>query len=286
MHVFRCGALALSLSFTTPIVVAEAPATSAAEAAQDERARVLLDKAVARLARDGERALAAFSMVGEFTDGELYVYALDSEGTLLASGGASYTYVGRNMLGYRDPDGKALFADMLDGARRDGGGRIDYRWLNMQRGSVERKTAYYRLVDKYVLAVGYYTPRASQEQAMSTLWRAIDELKRSGPKAFDTFNDINGGYVRDDTYVFVVGLADGRMLAHGAMPRLVGRRVLDLKDADGEPIIRKMIELVERDGEGTLAYRWPNPVTGQIENKKSFLHRVGDYLVAVGYYQP
>lgn len=277
---FRLIALALAAGLSTPLVVAGGPS------AQAERAQALLDRAVAHFEKEGDRALAAFSRSGEFTEGELYVYVLDNTGTLLASGGASYTYIGRNMLEYRDPDGKALFLEILDGAKANGKGRVQYRWLNLQRNTVERKVAYYRAVGERILAVGYYTPRATQEQALSVLWRAVDELKRHGNAAFETFNDINGGFVRDDTYVFVVGLEDKRMHAHGAMPRLVGRRVGDLTDVEGTRIVDEMLAIVERDGEGQFSYRWRNPATGQIESKTSFLRRVGDYMVAVGYYQP
>lgn len=250
------------------------------------RAKALLERAVIHLREQGDRAYAAFSRAGEFTDGELYVYVVGNDGVLLASGGASFNYIGRNMLEYRDPDGKKLFQEILDGAKSKGSGRIEYRWLNLQRGTVERKVAYYQAVDNRIAAVGYYLPRATPEQAKAILWRAVDELKRQGISAFPRFNDLNGGFVQDDTYVFVVGLRDLRMHAHGAMPRLVGRNVADLLDANGKPIMRPMVDMVISKGEGSFDYQWRNPVTGKIENKRTFLQRVGDYMIGVGYYQP
>lgn len=193
------------------------------------------------------------------------------------------------MLDYRDPDGKALFTEILEGARKHGHGLIHYRWLNPQRGTVERKVAYYRAVDGLIIAVGYYAPRATVEQALSILWRAVDDLRRTGPTSFIAFNDLNGGFVRDDTYVFVVGIKDQRMHAHGANPRLVGRKVAELKDAAGKPIIEEMLHIMTRADEGSLDYEWRNPVTDRIEHKRTFLRRVGDfgdYMVGVGYYQP
>lgn len=261
---------------------------SEARIEQDDavRAKALLERAVVRLKEQGERAYAAFSQTGEFTDGDLYVYVVGNDGVLLASGGASFNFIGRNMLDYKDPDGKKLFQEILDGAKSKGGGRIEYRWLNLQRGTVERKVAYYQAVDNRIVAVGYYLPRATPEQAKAILWRAVDELKRQGVQAFPRFNDINGGFVQNDTYVFVVGIKDMRMHAHGAMPRLVGRNVAELLDVNGKPIIRQMLDIVTSKGEGSLDYQWRNPVTGKIESKRTFLQRVGDYMVGVGYYQP
>lgn len=292
MSILKLVLLAASLTVAAPIqpVFAEtAGKTATVETADDAtRAKALLERAALRLKEQGDAALAAFSRAGEFTDGDLYVYVLGDDGVLLASGGASYNYIGRNMVDYKDPDGKKLFQEILEGARSKGSGRVEYRWLNLQRGNVERKVAYYQAVQNRIVAVGYYTPRATPEQALSILWRAVDELKRRGPEAFPQFNDLNGGFVRDDSYVFVVGIKDYRMYAHGAMPRLIGRDVADLADESGKPIIRKMVDIVKANGkgEGSFAYKWRNPATGKVENKSTFLKRVGDYMVAVGYYQP
>lgn len=279
-----------ALAITMPPYVLAAPlggGDSRAEQADDPaRAKALLERAVLRLKEQGERAFAAFSRAGEFTDGDLYVYVVGNDGVLLASGGASFNFIGRNMLDYKDPDGKKLFQEILDGAKSKGSGRIEYRWLNLQRGSIERKVAYYQAVDNHIVAVGYYLPRATPEQAKAILWRAVDELKRSGAQSFQRFNDINGGFVQDDTYVFVVGIKDMRMHAHGSMPRLIGRNVAELVDANGKPIMRPMIDIVNAKGEGSLDYQWRNPVTGKIESKRTFLQKVGDYMIGVGYYQP
>lgn len=265
---------------------AAVPAVAMEPADEAARAKVLLDKASSRLKDQGDAALAAFSRAGEFTDGDLYVYVVSQEGVLLSSGGASYVFIGRNMIDYRDPDGKKLFQEMLEGAKAHGGGKIEYRWLNMQRGRVERKTAYYAAVNNRIVAVGYYTPRATPEQAQSILWRAVDELKRRGSDAFAQFNDLNGGFVRDDTYVFVAGIKDHRLYADGGNPRLVGRDVSELTDASGKQIFPKMLDIVTKKGEGALDYTWRNPATRQIENKRTFLKRVDDYMVGVGYFQP
>jgi len=268
--------------------MAQAPVAGAPTVGTDEarRAEALLQRAVMHLRAHDAKALADFSVTGKFADKDLYVYVLGSDGILQASGGASFHMIGRNVLDYRDPDGKPLFAEILAGARRSGGGLIHYRWLNPQRGTVEPKTAYYQAVDERIVAVGYYAPRATPEQAMSILWRAVDELQRKGSAAFAAFNDLNGGFVRDDTYVFVVGIQDRRMHAHGANPRLVGRKVAELKDAEGKPIIAEMLQIMAATEEGSLDYKWRNPVTGAIESKRTFLRRVGDYMVGVGYYLP
>jgi cytochrome c len=257
--------------------------TTAADAA---RAQALLDYAISHYKAKGEAALAAFHRVNDFRDGELYVYVLSADGVMLTSGGSSSALIGRNVRDLRDSEGKQFMREILDTAAAKGSGVVEYRWLNQQHAKIERKVAYFRNVGDRILVVGYYAPHASAEQAKAMLWRASHELKQYGAKAIDRFNDLNGGFVQDDLYVFVVGLEDRRMHAHGGQPRLVGRNVAELADPQGKPIIRQMIEIARTRGEGEIDYLWKNPVTGGEESKRTYFRRVDGYLVAVGAYQP
>ncbi|MEX5618499.1 calcium channel protein, partial [Pseudomonas syringae] len=36
--------------------------------------------------------------------------------------------------------------------------------------------------------------------------------------------------------------------------------------------------------EGEYEYRWRNPVTSKIEHKHAYARKVGEFMVAVGYY--
>ena len=256
--------------------LAQVPAAGAPE---------MLDRAVGYYQKNGKQSLAVFSRAGEFLDGELYVYVLDSKGLLLASGGPSVTLVGRNIADLKDPEGKPFIREMLDTAKTQGSGSVSYRWLSRERGTVERKVVFFKQVDDVILVVGQYQPRATAQEAKALLQKAVDALKRDGPAAFAQFDSLNGGFVQDDLYVFVVDLNTMVMQAHGAMPRLINRNVKDLKDPDGKLIIQEMERVTRATGHGALSYKWLNQVTGKKENKTSYLQRTGDYLIAVGYYQ-
>ena len=45
-----------------------------------------------------------------------------------------------------------------------------------------------------------------------------------------------------------------------------------------------MIAAAGQRDQAEMDYAWPNPVTGNVENKHIFLHRVDDMVVGVGYY--
>lgn len=257
----------------------------AAQAARDDDARALLAKAVAHYKDKKDLALGAFSRQGEFIKGELYVYVLDAQGVVLASGGSSAALIDRNVIDMKDADGKPFFREMLETAKAQGAGKVEYRWLNRKDGKVERKVAFFEKVGDRVLAVGYYLPHGSPAQAKALLERAAAAVKEDPAKAFTAFNDLNGSFVEDDLYVFAIGMDDGRFRAHGGMPRLIGTGALGLKDGEGKEFVRDMLARVKDKEQGEIEYAWRNTVTGKVYKKHSYLRRVGNVVVGVGYYQ-
>jgi len=252
--------------------------------ADENRSQRLLDKAVARYRAVRDAALEEFNRSPDFVDRELYVYVLGLDGTMLASGGSSVALVGRNVATMKDAAGKPFFREMLDTAARAESGRVEYRWLNRIDQREEPKVTLFRKVGERIIAVGYYVPRATPAQARELLDRAAAAVKEKGEVAIAAFNAIDGGYIQDDLYVFAIDVNTQRFLAHGATPQMVGSDGRLLRDPKGKAIVADMLNIVGRKGEGELEYVWRNPVTDKVETKHSFLRKVGDTLVGVGYY--
>lgn len=262
-----------------------APTAAAMASATDaQRAQDLLARAVAAYRQQGDAAFAAFNGPTEFIDGELYVWVLGTDGTLLASGGSSAALIGRKVKNMRDAFGTPFFYDMLEKAKTSDTGTVEYRWLNRLHHKPERKITYFQKLGERLLAVGYYLPRAAPAQATAMLERAVAAVQADPVKALAAFNDLNGGYIEDDLYLFVIGLDDGKFRAHGVSPRLLGSDGYALTDASGKLIIRQMVEALQQSDRGELDYVWRNPVTRQAENKHTQFRKVGDYLIGVGYY--
>jgi cytochrome c len=278
---------ALSIGLTAPTLPVHATG-NATNAQQDSegsaRAHALLDRAERHLLEKGDEALASFSRAGEFVEGELYVYAIDRKGNLLASGGSSITLIGRNITDLQDSEGRAFVREILEGAHTQGGGIVKYRWRNQTTGRDEPKIATYRIVGERILVVGYHAPFGTIELAKSLLWRAAHQYKIRGNAAFEHFNSLNGGFVQDGLYVFVIGLDDEMMYANGGHPRLVGRKAGELTDTKGERFVREMIDVARMKGEGEIQYTWSNPLTRKVEQKRSHVIRVDNYLFGVGAY--
>ncbi len=289
MRQLATGLMLMMLAGIAPALAAEPMpgAETAVTAATDDasRARALLEKALARIRAIGDKALADFGRQGEFTDGELYVYVLDTDGTLLTSGGSSATLIGRNVAEMRDVAGKPFFAEMLGKARTEGGGEVEYRWVNWAENTIQRKHAFFKKVGDRVVAVGYYITRSPPDQAKAFLEQAVAAMKVSPASALAEFNRLDGRFVQDDLYVFVIDRKTGRFVAHGAMPRLIGADGRDLKDRAGTPIVRSMLEQAADRPRGELEYLWKNPLTRSIESKHTLFEVVGEHIVAVGYYK-
>ncbi len=125
----------------------------------------------------------------------------------------------------------------------------------------------------------------SPAEAEAMVKRAIDYIKANGAdKAYEEFT--HGKSFKDrDLYIIVYDL-NGKNLAQGANPKLVGKDLIGLKDPDGKPIIQMFVDLAKQKGKGWVeGYKFLNPVTQKIETKAMYLERVGDTLVGCGIYK-
>ncbi|WP_025129682.1 cache domain-containing protein [Pseudomonas sp. PH1b] len=249
-------------------------------------ARALLEKALRYYHDQGDKAFAAFSRQGEFVDRDRYVFVVDTRGVMLASGGPSSALIGRDVSEVLGPDLRKAFKDALKIPEGNGIQQAEYRWQNWADGKIERKRVYFQRIGERILAVGYYLPRASAEQAKALLERAATALSTDQAGTLKAINDLQGGYLEDDLYVFVVDLDSRRYLAHGTNLRLINTDFSKIKDPEGKPVGEPILELMAQQDQGEYEYRWKNPVTGKVEDKHAYLRKAGKLLVAVGYYSP
>ena len=266
--------------------VATAP-LGAIERGQTRRASELLALAVEHYKKHGpEKSFADFNDTkGAFVNGAYYVFAVGLDGYMHANGGSPLGLAGKSAIDLRDAAGKPLIRDLLEQAKTSPAGRIEYHWRNPVSNRVESKVSSYQVVGRHILCVGYYTPRASVEEAQDLLNKAVSYLRKRGPDAaFAAFNDPQGGFMHDDQYVFVIGVDDGRYRATGAAPQLTGMDVRGMRDAAGKPLVEEMITLLSKQDKGSVDYVWRNPATNAVEPKRSLIERVDKLIVGVGYY--
>lgn len=136
------------------------------------------------------------------------------------------------------------------------------------------------------LATGAFAAdRATPREAHALFDKAVKYMQANGPeRAFAAFNNQKGNFISKDLYVFVID-NKGTYHASGAAPEaLVGLNVLGTTDAAGNPLFRDMIETTARNGEGQVRYMWLNRKTNHVEPKVSYVRKVDDYVLGVGYF--
>lgn len=134
-----------------PLVAREAAQASA------ETARSMVKEAAAYLRSQGrDAALRMFNdPKGIFTRGELYVFAFDLNGRLLANPHTPEN-IGRDLRVLPDARGKLFRQEFLDIALSRGSGWVEYTYRNPVDGNLHGKVSYVEKVDDLILGCGVY----------------------------------------------------------------------------------------------------------------------------------
>lgn len=127
--------------------------------------------------------------------------------------------------------------------------------------------------------------RGTAAEARALLDQAASHYQQAGRQAaLADFNKPNGSFVKNDLYVFCIG-PDNKVDAHAANPQLVGTEAQNLKDANGNVIGTRIVEIGQQQGTGTLEYPYMNPATQKVEQKETFIRKLGEDVCGVGYYK-
>jgi len=83
-------------------------------------------------------------------------------------------------------------------------------------------------------------------EAMAMVKKAIQFIKANGKdKAFAEFSNTKGQFVDRDLYIAVYDI-NGKCLAHGQKPNMVGKDLIGMKDPDGKEFIKERVELMRK----------------------------------------
>ncbi|MDD2325363.1 MAG: cache domain-containing protein [Alphaproteobacteria bacterium] len=122
----------------------------------------------------------------------------------------------------------------------------------------------------------------TKEEAKAMAEKAAALVKENHDSAFATFQKKDSGFIDRDLYVFVFD-SKGNFKAHGAKPVLVGKGGLAMKDVSGFPFVQAFLNVKDTDW---VDYKWPDVMDeGKVKNKSTYVIKVGDYTVGVGYFK-
>lgn len=142
-------ALAVCLAFGLVFV-------SGAVASQKD-AKALVEKAAAFAKASGkDAAIKELNQAkGQFDKGELYVFAYDMSGKIIAHP-KNPKLIGKDLLNVPDPDGKMFRKEIVELAKTKGSGWVDYKYTNPETKKVEAKTTYVLKAGDMILCCGAY----------------------------------------------------------------------------------------------------------------------------------
>jgi len=129
--------------------------------------------------------------------------------------------------------------------------------------------------------------RGTEAEAQGLVKKAIQYYDKVGKeKALAEFSKSPGPFVDRDLYVVVYDMK-GKVLAHGANAKMIGKEVIDLRDNDGKYFVKERVEMMGKgpEAKGWQDYKFMNPVSRAIEPKSMYLQRYEDLIVGCGIYK-
>ena len=127
--------------------------------------------------------------------------------------------------------------------------------------------------------------RATEAEAQAMVKKAIDFYKKNGrDKALAEYMKKPGPFVDRDLYVTVY-TPNADSLAH-INPKMVGKNMMELRDADGKYHIRERMEASQKGASGWQDFKFFNPVSKKIEPKRMYWEKHDNLVFAAGAYKP
>ena len=126
---------------------------------------------------------------------------------------------------------------------------------------------------------------ANRDEATAMVKKAVSFIREQGAeKAYAEISNKAGKFIDRDLYVVVYQL-DGKVLAHGANEKFIGKDMSEAQDVDGKLYVKERIELANKQPTFWQDYKFVNPVTKKVEPKQMYCERVENTAVCGGVYK-
>ncbi|QSZ67517.1 hypothetical protein RJ40_08370 [Methanofollis aquaemaris] len=227
---------------------------------------------------------------GRFTDGNLYLYAYDYDGTLVAHPYLAPGMIGTDLSGYVGPYGVKVIEVCAETAR-NGGGFVVFGWENPAKGGApELKLGYVLPVDdRWWVGSGLYlSDIAGDERAapscdgrtlgdvVTFVREACEHADAVGKEqALSDFGKRDGEFVDGNLYLYVEDF-NGTTLAHPVHPQKVGVSRMNATDPHGLLLVKGLCETAAI-GEGYFMFMYQDPADNfTLTPKLGYVKKAGD----------
>ena len=254
-----------------------------------------------------EQAQADFQSEARWVGDSVYLFAHDLDGMNLFNAGRVVP-PGDNRYDMEDPNGFKYVQRFIYVVEKFGQGFVYYSFNNPATERVEHKVTYVHGVEvadgPIYLAAGFYPdaiPGACHESNVRAgLVHTLDDLQefvacaalhleRHGLIALHELATAPR-WKSGPTYLFLLERDSQITVFNGGTPALAGVYRGDATDSRGYRFVRDMARVAALYGEGVIYYERENPVSGQVEDKVSYIRNVRvagfDYFLGAGLYVP
>jgi hypothetical protein len=184
---------------------------------------------------------------GSFVAGNLYLYALDFHGKILAQGDRP-GLINSNSWDYQDEKGLYVNREIIRRLENSNEGT----WVEYISKRALKRAYAEKVVDKqgnkYFIACGYY-PDADRNAVVNLVRKGYQFMKTSGKtNAVREFSQRSSDDYRYGDLYLVVYDMNGRIIADGSNADNIGRNMYAEVDQDKFPYIQKMIKRATKEG--------------------------------------
>ena len=184
---------------------------------------------------------------GQFIAGNLYLYALDFQGNIMAQGDRP-GLIGSNAWNYQDANGLYVNREIVKKLQTTTQGV----WVEYVSKRAKKKAYAERVKGpdgkQYFIACGYY-PEANRAQTVELVRKGYQFMKTHGKtSAVTSFSERRSDDFRFGDLALVVYDLKGKVIADGSNADNIGRRMYNAQDEDGVYYIQSILQRATKEG--------------------------------------
>jgi len=125
---------------------------------------------------------------------------------------------------------------------------------------------------------------ATAKEAEAMVAKVVAAIRADKQKTYREITAQDPKWIRYDLYPVVYDLT-GKVLAHGANAKMVGKDLIAIRDVDDKPFVKERVELAKTKGKFWQDYKFVDPASHKIEPKQMYCEKLDQTIVCAGIYK-
>ena len=131
---------------------------------------------------------------------------------------------------------------------------------------------------------GHMNMQGTGAQAVAMVKKGVASIQAFGVnKTYAQINDPDGKFRDRSLYLVVYGL-DGKVLAHGHKPDMVGKSMLGYRDPGGKQVIKETVKRAETKNKFWIEHKMDNPMTREVQDMRMYCERLEETVICSGHF--